>query len=222
MQKPLVLSRDQARNVDRVAIDNYGMNSLVLMENAARGCVEHLPGDGPVVICCGKGNNGGDGFAIARHLDNAGRPCRVFLFTDESELSDDAKANWDLLRWTDVECIVCETGTTDDFTEALANAEWIIDALLGTGTRGAIRDPFIAVIDTINASDRKVAAVDIPSGLEADTGELLGPCIRADRTWTFVGTKSGFSKRLGSSHVGEIFIVDIGVPQRMIHEAVGD
>lgn len=222
MQKPLVLSRDQARNVDRVAINKYGMNSLVLMENAARGCVEHLPGEGRVVICCGKGNNGGDGFAIARHLDNAGRPCRVFLFADESDLSNDAKANWDLLRWTDVKCVVCETGTTEEFIAALETADWIIDALLGTGTRGSIREPFGAVINAINASSLHVAAVDIPSGLDADTGELLGPCVRADRTWTFVGAKSGFSTRSGPSHVGEIFIVDIGVPRRMIHEAIGD
>lgn len=217
---PLTLTREQVRNVDKLAIETYGMDSLVLMENAARGCLEHLPGNGPVVICCGKGNNGGDGFAIARHLDNGQRTCTVYLFGDESELTPDAAANWKLLELTDVQRVALPNGPSDQLTNSLASAEWTLDALLGTGVRGSIRSPFDAIIDTINEHATNIAAIDIPSGLDANTGELLGPCVRASRTLTFVGHKPGFALASGPSHTGQIFTVDIGVPRRIIREAM--
>lgn len=220
MPEANLLTRAQVRNVDKLAIETYGMDSLVLMENAARGCVDHLPGDGPVVIACGKGNNGGDGFAIARHLDNQPRACHVFLFGNESELSPDAAANWRLLQYTDVERSILPDGPDVSFTQAISDAEWVLDALLGTGVTGSIRAPFDAVIDSINQHAKQVAAVDIPSGLDCDTGETLGPCVKADRTWTFVAPKVGFPVSSGPTHIGEIFTVDIGVPGRIIREAV--
>src|SRR5687768_6616687 len=101
------LTREQVRAVDRRAVDEYGMSGLVLMENAGRGVAETLITlgvNGPVVICCGKGNNGGDGFVIARHLDNRGKQVRVLLFADPAELRGDAAANWRILEKANVEC----------------------------------------------------------------------------------------------------------------------
>ena len=220
---PVMLTREQVRRVDQLAIETYGMASLVLMENAARGCVDRLPPRaGPIAICCGQGNNGGDGFAIARHLDNAERPCTVFLFGREDGLTPDALANWRLLEFTDVERVTLSDGPTAEFENRVGRAEWTIDALLGTGVRGSIRSPFDRVIRSINERAANIAAVDIPTGLDANTGELLGPCIQANITWTFVGKKPGLTLASGPSHTGEIFTVDIGVPRRIIREAIGD
>lgn len=220
MTAPVLLTREQVRRVDKLAIETYGMNSLVLMENAARGCVDNLPGHGPVVICCGKGNNGGDGFAIARHLDNRQRQCAVFLFGEVDQLSSDARANWELLQYTGVSRHIAPKNVTSEFAKELAQAEWTVDALLGTGVQGTIREPFRSVIEVINAESKCVAAVDIPTGLDANTGERLGPCIRAHRTWTLVGHKPGLTLASGPSQTGEIFTVDIGVPRRIIREAI--
>jgi hydroxyethylthiazole kinase-like uncharacterized protein yjeF len=148
------------------------------MENAGRGAGDVLRSlgiDGPVVICCGKGNNGGDGLVIARHLANAGNDVRVLLFADPSELSVDAAIQWNIVQkmglWAE---IWAERDDEPKLDAVFSRAAWIVDALFGTGLTGPVRTPFDRVIEVMNASTAKVLAVDIPSGLDANTGQPQG------------------------------------------------
>ena len=188
---PRPLTREQVRDVDRRAIDDYGMVGLVLMENAGRNSAELLRTlniHGRVTICCGKGNNGGDGFVIARHLENAGVDVRVLLCVPPASLTGDAKSNLNI----------------------------IVDALLGTGTQGTIREPFVSAITAINSSGCKVYAIDLPSGLDCDTGQPLGVCVRANHTATFVARKIGFDIPGSAEWTGTVHVIDIGVPRSLL------
>jgi NAD(P)H-hydrate epimerase len=212
------LSRDEVRAIDRRAIDDFGVPGAVLMENAGRGAAEvmlSLGARGPVVICCGKGNNGGDGFVIARHLDNRGVPVRVLLFARPEELSGDAALNYHILSRSGLPIEVRAGPPVDaeSLRRELAAAEWIVDALFGTGLTGAVRPPFDQVIAAINASAAKVLAVDIPSGLDCDTGEPLGATVRAQHTVTFVALKKGFANPAARAWLGTVHVADIGAPR---------
>lgn len=220
----LVLTREEVRAIDRRAIDEYGVPGVILMENAGRGAAELLLSlgiRGPVVICCGKGNNGGDGFVIARHLDNCRVAVRVLLFARPEELTGDAAINYGIIHRAGLDIKVCVDHSLDAefLRQELAGAEWIVDALFGTGLSGAVRPPFDRVIAAINASGAKVLAVDIPSGLDCDTGQPLGPTVRAHHTATFVARKKGFSEATAQAWLGEVHIVDIGVPRRVVDAA---
>lgn len=221
---PQTLTRDQVRDVDRRAIQDYGLPGLVLMENAGRNSAAlllELGINGPVAICCGKGNNAGDGFVIARHLENAGIDITVLLATPSPALTGDAAINFQVLKRAGTRIVEPpDDGLTSLWSNELANADWIVDALLGTGTQGAIREPFASAIALINASQRKVLAVDLPSGLDCDTGQPLGDCIRAIHTATFVARKPGFDGPTASQYTGEVHVLDIGVPGRLLEEVV--
>lgn len=217
---PQVMSRDQVRDVDRRAVEEFKMPSLLLMENAGRGAAEvlHAAGiAGPVFICAGKGNNGGDGFVIARHLENRGHEVRVLLFGDPEKLQGDAEINYRILEaaGTPIE-IWGKDFSPEKLAEHLKAADWVVDALLGTGMQGEIRAPDDAIIQAINQSADKVLAVDLPSGMDCDTGDPLGVCIQATRTATFVARKKGFENPKSSNLTGEIHVIDIGVPKRAL------
>ena len=217
---PVTLTREQVRDVDRRAWDEYGLSTLVLMENAGRGAAEFLVRQqvrGPVVICAGKGNNGGDGFVIARWLDAHGIPVRVLLFAKPGELSGDAAANYLVLDRAGLAGVVLGTRTAQEtIAQELSPAEVIVDALLGTGTRGAVREPYLTAIAAINASGHRVLAVDLPSGMDCDTGEPLGTCVRATWTVTFVARKLGFDAPQAAQYTGEVHVAPIGVPQALV------
>ena len=173
--------------------------------------------DGPVVICAGGGNNGGDGFVIARHLENRGCAVRVLLFCDPDRVRGDAAVNLHVLQAAGTPLsIYCGPLDEGEIDRRLAEADWIVDALLGTGTKGAAREPMAAVIRRINAAGKKVLAVDLPSGLDCDTGEAVGACVRADRTATFVARKIGFDAADSQRWTGEVHVIDIGVPRAML------
>jgi NAD(P)H-hydrate epimerase len=217
----MLLSREQVRAIDRRAIEEFGVPGLVLMENAGRGAAGvllSLGARGPVVVCCGKGNNGGDGSVIARHLDNRAAPVRVLLFARAEELTGDAAINYDILRRSGVptEARGGQPVAGEALRRELAAAEWVVDALFGTGLAGAVRPPFDAVIGAINASGAKVLAVDIPSGLDCDTGEPLGATVRAQHTVTFVAMKKGFARPAAREWLGQVHVADIGAPRAAI------
>ena len=219
-----VLTRAQAREVDRRAIDDYGMHSLVLMENAGRGCVDQILQQrvrGPVAICCGKGNNAGDGFVMARHLAIHGIAPRVLLWSDPAELSGDAAVNFRILQYCDVPLIAFAPDLDLDRLDAeLTGVDWVVDALLGTGASGAPRPPLDRVIGRLNASPACKLAVDVPSGLDCDTGRAAGAVFRADHTCTFVAPKPGLLSDAARPYVGQLHVVDIGVPPRLVREIV--
>jgi len=219
-----ILTRQQVRDVDRRAIEHYGMSGLVLMENAGRGVadtLERLGATGLAVICCGKGNNGGDGFVLARHLALRGHQVHVQLWGDPGELTGDAAANWRILEHCEVPLTLF--GNRWDqaaVTREWEGAEWLIDALLGTGARGEPRAPLDQVIGAFNAKAARKLAIDLPSGLDCDTGVPASDTIRADHTCTFVARKQGFLAPAAVAYCGTIHVLDIGVPPAWVDEIV--
>jgi NAD(P)H-hydrate epimerase len=210
----IYLTRAQVRDIDRRAIEAFGVPGVVLMENAGRGAAElllSLGARGPVAICCGKGNNGGDGFVIARHLDNREIAVRVLLFARPDQLTGDAAINCRIIEQTGIP-LMAEPDTAT-LTTTLAQAAWIVDALFGTGLTGAVRPPLDGVIGAINSSGKPVLAVDIPSGLDCDTGLPLGATVRAAHTVTFVAPKIGFAQPAAREWLGQVHVVDIGAPR---------
>jgi NAD(P)H-hydrate epimerase len=171
---------------------------------------------GTVVICCGRGNNGGDGFVIARHLDNAGIPVRVLLFAALDQLTGDAAVNGHILVHSQVPLLAWPTFTQEDLNRELAGADWIVDALFGSGLQGPVRAPLDGVITAINARKARVFAVDIPSGLCCDTGRPMGATVRAQHTGTVVAPKKGFRETEAKGWLGEVHLIDMGAPRRLL------
>lgn len=217
------MTRQQVREVDERAIREFGMPGIVLMENAGRGTAELLlrvARPELVVICAGKGNNGGDGFVIARHLENREVPVRVLLFCDPAELKGDAATNYRIIAAARTPLCSFSAAMDGAALEAeFHGADWIVDALLGTGTQGDIREPYTTVINAINRSAARVLAVDLPSGLDCDTGRPLGSCVRAEHTATFVARKAGFDAPGAADWTGAVHVIDIGVPRAMLDTA---
>jgi NAD(P)H-hydrate epimerase len=213
----MYLTREEMRSLDRQAIQEFGIPGLVLMENAGRGIAELLRSlgiHGPVAVCCGKGNNGGDGFVIARHLHNWGISVRVMLLVPPEQLTGDAAINYKIMDKAGL-TIRRYRVTPLDLTglrRELSGVEWIVDALFGTGLSGPVRHPFNEVIDAINAGPARVLAADIPSGLDCDSGQPLGSAVRAHHTATLCALKIGFAKPAAESWLGEVHLIDIGVP----------
>jgi NAD(P)H-hydrate epimerase len=215
------LSRDEARALDRRAIEECGIPGAVLMENAGRGMADLLRTlsiHGTVVICCGPGNNGGDGLVMARHLDNAGIRVRVLLFAPPEKLTGDAALNYRILCNSGMPPEVVDPAGPDEMKRRgeLALANWIVDALFGSGQSGPVRPPYDRVVDAINASGAKVFAVDIPTGLDADTGLPQGATVRAHHTATVVAPKKGFARPEAREWLGEVHVIDLGIPRRLL------
>lgn len=219
------LTRQQAREIDRRAESEFGLSGLLLMENAGRGVADKLCElgiSGPVVIACGKGNNGGDGFVIARHLDLRGYAVKVLLWADPRELVGDAAANYNTLARCGVPLHIFGHGHDPAALAAdLAGADWIVDALLGTGSRGEPRPPLDAVIGRLNAAPAGRLAVDLPSGLDCDTGLPAASTIRAHHTCTFVAPKAGFLSSASQPYLGQVHVHDIGAPRKLVGEILG-
>jgi NAD(P)H-hydrate epimerase len=219
----MFLSRAEAKALDRRAMDEYGVPGVVLMENAGRGVAElmwTLGVRGPVAVCCGKGNNGGDGFVVARHLDNAGVAVRVLLFGRPDDLRGDAAVNYRILERAGLPVTVYADAAVDDdaLRQELAAAEWVVDALFGSGLQGPLRPPFDRVVAAINAGPARVVAVDVPSGLDADTGRPLGPTVRAHHTATIAAPKKGFVSAEAQAWLGQVHVIDMGAPRRLLEE----
>jgi NAD(P)H-hydrate epimerase len=218
------LTRDQVRAVDRRALEEYGLSTLVLMENAGRGCADllcRLGISGKVLVCCGRGNNAGDGFVIARHLDLRGKEVHVLFWGDPSKLTGDAAANFAVLEKSGVPIHFIEGQPARGIMPAhLTTADWVVDALLGTGAQGEPRPPLDAVIDFLNLCDCRKLAVDLPSGLDADTGAPAQVTFRADHTATFVAPKVGFLNPAARAYLGLVHVLDIGAPRKLVDAAL--
>lgn len=219
-KKTVVMTREQVRAVDAWAINELGIPGVVLMENAGRGCAglikDKLEGAAAPKVCifCGTGNNGGDGYVIARHLLNSGFGVTVVVCGDRSRIKGDAKINLDILDRMGLS--IDRLNPADDdvvarVEEFTAGSDMIVDGLFGTGLSGRIRDDYRRLIECINASDCPILAVDIPSGLDCDTGRPLGIAVKASWTVTFVAVKKGFTYAQAAQYTGEIFIASIGI-----------
>ena len=213
------LSAEESRNVDWLAKSQGHIMGIVLMENAGRGIAEILLAEKPkgkVVICCGRGNNGGDGFVIARHLNAAGIDVQVLLFTDPKKLMGDACMNHAIIAHSDIPMKVLISPSAEDLKSIFKDAVWVVDALVGTGQKGSLRTPLDLVVRQINESGVKVLAVDLPSGLDADTGIASDPTIKATITATMVTLKTGFQNPEAQTYLGKLVVVGIGLPKCLI------
>ncbi|MHC4427111.1 MAG: NAD(P)H-hydrate epimerase [Planctomycetota bacterium] len=212
-----MLDRESVRSVDRAAIEEFGIPGIVLMENAALGLtivaltmLDDVAGDAPsALIVCGGGNNGGDGYALGRHLHNAG--VRVtFAALGEPKPGSDAATNRN---------IALKMGLPEvpaDLASEHFDADLIVDGIFGTGLDRPVRGAAAEAIDRINGSGRPVLAIDVPSGLDCDTGRPLGTAIRATRTVTFVGRKPAMTDPGAREFVGEVSVADIGAPVELL------
>ncbi len=222
MQPARTITRAEVRELDRRAIEEYGIPGVVLMENAGRAVAEEalkmLPTHDTkrVAILCGKGNNGGDGFVAARHLHNHGVEVKVFLLCKAGEvaLSPDAYTHLKIVQKMGLPIKEVLTGIeARAILPELKGFDLLIDALLGTGLTGEVREPYKTLVQGINATGVPVLSVDIPSGLDCDGGRVLGAAVKATRTVTFILPKVGFFKDQGPAHVGELVVADIGTPR---------
>jgi NAD(P)H-hydrate epimerase len=209
------LTREQVRRIDKISIEEYHIPGIVLMENAAIAAANvavQMVSAGLVMVICGGGNNGGDGLAIARHLHNRGYEAAVFLTTDPAKYVGDAKINWEIVR-------AMKLRVEEGMPEIIAGqrAKLVVDAIFGTGLTQMPRDPFPKIVEAIEKIGAPVLAIDIPSGLDCDTGRPLGPaCVRAARTITFVAEKAGFGVSEAREYLGEVIVGDIGCPRELI------
>ncbi len=220
------ITREQVRRVDRLAIERYGIAGLVLMENAGRNAAAIIRDTygpaGKAWICCGPGNNGGDGFVIARHLHNAGWSIRLVLAGDPSRMTPDTRANCAIVQAMKLDVSTAQSGETQRaLAGSISHDEIVVDALLGTGFHGDVRSPTAELIDTINAAaKRALVAIDVPSGLDCDTGLPSNATIHAELTITFVAAKAGFAAASAGPYVGRVEVADIGAPRELIDEVL--
>ncbi len=210
------VSAEEMRRLDEKAIREYGIPSLLLMENAGRGVAEAIQsafGSGlSISVFCGKGNNGGDGFVCARHLYNRGFAVQVLLFAESQELKEDAKLNFDILNKMRLPLF----RNPKDIPFLIQSSEVLVDALFGVGLRRELSGIFREAVEAINSAGKKVVSIDVPSGLDSDSGRVLGAAVKADRTFTLALPKRGFYVGDGPAHAGEIHVIDIGIPRDLL------
>ncbi len=218
-----LLTAEEMQKLDRKAINELGIPGVVLMENAGLQVVEAIyrmigdPKGKTVTIFAGKGNNGGDGFVIARHLINAGADVKVMLLAEVKDITGDAKINLDILQRMGQKLHpVINPNSLNIVKLAMVYTDLIVDAIFGTGFKGAVPDYIGNVIEIINTSGKPVISVDIPSGLEANTGKVHGPCIKAHVTVTFAHPKLGQFIQQGPEYVGELTVADISIPPDLV------
>ena len=186
-------------------------------------CVSRGPELPKVLILCGPGNNGGDGGVVARHLNAWGFPVRVIWFTRSDQLRGDAALQWAILKKSGVD----QSAWFDEYpldsafdvsrlAAILADVDWLVDGLLGTGLSRPVNGPLYTVIEAMNRSGKPIFALDLPSGLDADTGTPLGVAVRATATATFVAAKLGFAAPGAAEYTGEVVVIDIGLPRCLL------
>ena len=212
------LSRQAVRQVDRWAIEQIGLPGILLMENAGRqvaDVAEQLLAerdDRRVAIVAGAGNNGGDGFVLARHLAVRGIEAVVYLIAPRAALSPDAAVNFQAMIHLGLTVVDVSPQEIGGLAGQIGQAGLVVDAVGGTGLRGDLRDPMAEAARQINAAGACVLAVDIPTGLDCDTGQAGNPTVRAAVTVTFVARKSGFDNPASAPYTGRVVVADIGVP----------
>jgi NAD(P)H-hydrate epimerase len=235
--KSTYLSRQQLQEIDRIATRRYGISSLLLMENAGR-CVA----DGTIklaralkkksaniIVICGNGNNGGDGFVAARHLCNTAHKIIIFYLGELSSNSGRSEAteiNLNIVRKIGIPIIelpwlLWRRGDTNHEQKAkykaslsfLKNTDIILDAIFGIGLERQIEEPLRRFIEEINLLKKPVIAVDVPSGLDCDTGIPLGIAVKATMTVTFGFPKIGFRNKISNQYTGKVVVADISIPK---------
>ncbi|HHU31433.1 MAG TPA: NAD(P)H-hydrate dehydratase [Clostridia bacterium] len=225
-----LLTAGEMRALDEKAISSFSIPGIILMENAGirmvEAITEHLRGQiqgKRFLIFAGKGNNGGDGFVVARQLINKGAEVKVFLLHPANSLQGDAKTNYDIL--VKMGAKIYPVLQPRDFKRveiALTYADYLIDAILGTGFKGTLQGLTADLVELLNKSSKPIFAIDIPSGLEADTGKANGSCIKATLTVTFGFPKIGLCMEKAKQYVGKLYLGHISFPPVLNEEAPGE
>ncbi len=220
------LSREEVRAVDGCAIEHFGAAGIVLMENAGRGATDAIEAfvggicGKKVAVLCGAGNNGGDGCVVGRQAALRGATGSTILVFGDGKITGDARTNLDILRafGHDVRCMADESAA--ELGERLAEFDVIVDAIGGTGIVGELRGAATDAVAAINIARARggavVVAMDIPTGLDCDTGVVAGPVVMADLTVTFVARKKGFDVDSAHACLGEVVVVDIGIDAEQV------
>ena len=217
-----VVTGQQMKEIDRKAIEESNLSGLILMENAGLRIFQNLKNIYPslrlkkIIIFTGSGNNGGDGFVVARHLYNYGVKVKVFLLSHSSKIKGEAEENLNIINKMGVELFEAETTKLEEIQRAIQNSDLIIDAILGTGLHGKVTSLKAKIIDLINIANKEVVAIDVPSGLDTDTGRIEGPCIKATHTITLALPKIGLLIFPGASYAGKVTVEDIGIPSYLL------
>jgi len=220
-----VLTREEMRELDRKAIEEYKIPGIILMENAGRNVADEVlnmlddPQQTKVAILCGKGNNGGDGFVVTRHLHNHSIHVDVFLVAKISDILNDGDAGTNLQILLNMKIPVKEIldiQGVNNILKELNNYNLLVDALFGTGLSGDVREPFKTLIGGVNSLNKPIISVDIPSGLDCNTGKILGAAIQATKTVTFAAAKKGFYLGEGPGYTGNVTVADISIPKELI------
>jgi len=221
-----VVTAQMMRELDRRTIEEIGVKGLVLMENAGLGTAEAIDENFPgvqfarVVVIAGRGNNGGDGYVVARHLSSWGAEVLVVLLCRKQEVQGDAAVNLEILGRLGVEVVEApDESALDGQADQILGADIVVDAVFGTGLRRKVEGLYARAIDLINGFPGPVVSVDIPSGLNADTGQPMGDAVFADLTVTFGLPKLGHILYPGAIHCGSLELVDIGIPSGVVDEA---
>ncbi|MSR76607.1 MAG: NAD(P)H-hydrate epimerase [Candidatus Omnitrophica bacterium] len=212
------VTSEEMRALDRKTAEEYGISSLILMENAGRGCADLLSAllrkenltVKKIHILCGKGNNGGDGFVLARHLWNREYEVSCWLTGNPQELSPESRVNFEILQKMTIPAV------SKDFDAWISEADLIVDALFGIGLSRPLSGDLLILIQKLNKSGKKIFSIDIPSGMDADTGKGLPESIKASWTATLGLPKKGFSFDHAALFLGELFILDIGFPRELL------
>jgi NAD(P)H-hydrate epimerase len=230
MKRMRPLSRHEVRQLDVQAASDLKLPTLILMENAGRGAADWLtklasglPDQARILVLCGPGNNGGDGGVGGRHLEAWGYPVQVVWFAHRAQLRGDAETQWNILErsgvdqtaWLDVHPPEPQPQSAE-LDSLLSGADWLVDGLLGTGLVRPIEGALRAVVEAMNRAGKPILALDLPSGLDADTGAPLGVSVRARATATFVAPKLGFTAPGAADYTGEVAVIDIGLPRCLL------
>lgn len=216
-RQQIVLSRHQVRQCDQVAIGRYGVPGVVLMENAGQTAASiiinelNIPNGGRVCILAGTGNNGGDGFVVARHLFNRDVGVGVFILGLREKIQGDALINLEIIEKMSLPIVYSQDPAA--LLKAIEKGGYVlvVDAMLGIGTVGPPREPIRSAISLVNTLASPVVALDIPSGLDCDTGQPLESAVRAKKTVTFAAMKKGFLQPEARQYTGEVVVASIGI-----------
>ncbi len=222
-----IVTAHTMQELDHKAIEEYGIPGRDLMEQAGRGCAEHIMAaystrqSKKLLVLCGKGNNGGDGYVIARHLLEKEWDVKVVVIAEYDEIKGDALTNLVLLPDEILSFCPNEGELTEKHLNDIISADVIVDALLGTGLRNDLTGLYLEAVELINSAPGKVVAADIPTGIHGTTGRILGKAVRANMTVTFGLAKLGHVLYPAADYVGRLVIVDIGIPPQLMEDAAG-
>jgi len=216
-----VVTGEIMKNIDKLTVDNFGIPSIVLMENAAlsvvkviKDCIKTISSPN-IVIVAGKGNNGGDGFAIARHLYQSGLNTNIIFLGSSNNIAGDALINYNITKKLNIPTLIVKT--KKEFSTAkkiIEKADIVVDSLLGTGLKGKVDGIIKDFIVLVNENSKYTIAVDIPSGINSENGHIQGEAIKADLTVTFALIKQGLI--LNSDYTGKLIVTDIGIPKSVL------